>query len=100
MLESSTFPSTVLSTLGTSGVGQNKKDEDEVSSDEDLYVIADVISSSCDLMTQPNSQAASSTSCRLVSQSVFKYDVDEAMLRAVESGRLHEWTVVEVKAIC
>ena len=31
---------------------------------------------------------------------VFKYDVDEAVLKAIESARLHEWAVVEFKAIC
>ena len=31
---------------------------------------------------------------------VFTYDADEAVLRAMERGELHEWTNVEFRAIC
>ena len=31
---------------------------------------------------------------------MFAYDVDEAVLKAMERGKLHEWTIVEFKAIC
>ena len=68
------------------GVGM--EDEDEVSSGEDLDVAPDVSSSPFDLVTDPNPQAASSTSSKLMSQLVLQYDVNEAVLRAMESGRL------------
>ena len=31
---------------------------------------------------------------------MFLYDVDEAVLQALERGKMHEWTNVEFKAIC
>ena len=31
---------------------------------------------------------------------MFAYDVDEAVLKAMERGKLHDWTKVEFKAIC
>ena len=40
-----------------------------------------------------------STSSNPAAQLVFAYDVDEAVLKATERGRLHEWTKVEFKAI-
>ena len=54
-------------------------------------------SSSSDLR---NPSAVPSTSSNPAAQLVFRYDVDEAVLNAVERERLHEWTKVEFKAIC
>ena len=31
---------------------------------------------------------------------MFAYDSDEAVLKAMERGKLHEWTKVEFKAVC
>ena len=53
-------------------------------------------SSSSDLR---NPSAIPSTSSNRAAQLVFAYDVDEAVLKAMERGRLHEWTKVEFKAI-
>ena len=47
-----------------------------------------------------NPSAVPSTSSNPAAQLVFRYDVDEAVLNAMERGRLHEWTNVEFKAIC
>ena len=33
-------------------------------------------------------------------QLVFAYDVEEAVLQAMERGKMHVWTNVETKAIC
>ena len=44
--------------------------------------------------------STSAPSANPAAQLVFKYDVDEAVLRAMERGRLHEWTNVEFRAIC
>ena len=41
-----------------------------------------------------------STSSNPAPQLVFAYDVDEAVLQAMERGNMHEWTKVEFKAIC
>ena len=54
-------------------------------------------SSSFDLR---NRSAVPSTSSNPAAQLVFAYDVDEAVLKAMERGKLHEWTQVEFKAIC
>ena len=42
----------------------------------------------------------SSTSSNPAAQLVFAYDVDEAVLKAMERGKLHDWTKVEFEAIC
>ena len=44
-------------------------------------------------------QAESSNSSNPAPQLVLKYDVDEGVWRAIERGRLHEWTAVEFRAI-
>ena len=77
------------------GVGLEGEDQD--SEDEDLEQARAVAnSSSSDLL---NPSAVPSTSSNPVAQLVFGYDVDEAVLKAMERGRLHEWTKVEFKAI-
>ena len=82
------------------------EDEDEDSEDEDLDQLVEVASSSSsDPLTQlalspPVTQAASSNSSNPAPQLVFKCDGDEAVLRAIERGRLHKWTIVEFRAIC
>ena len=40
-----------------------------------------------------------STSCNPTSQLVFMYDVDQAVVNAMERGSMHEWTHIEFKAI-
>ena len=54
-------------------------------------------SSSSDL---PNPLAVVSTSSHPASQLVFMYDVDEAVVKAMQRGNMHEWTHIEFKAIC
>ena len=54
-------------------------------------------SSSSDL---PNPPTVLSMSSNPALQLVFIYDVDEAVLQAMERGRMHEWTHIEFKAIC
>ena len=49
---------------------------------------------------EASSSAVPSTSSNPGTQLVFRYDVDEAVLSAMERGRLHEWTKVEFQAIC
>ena len=46
-----------------------------------------------------NPSAFPSTSSNPAAQLVFAYDVDEAVLKAMERGKLHEWTKGEFKAI-
>ena len=77
------------------GVGSEGEDED--SEDEDLEQAGEVASSSSSDLRNPS--AVPSTSSNPPAQLVFAYDVDEAVLKAMESGRLHEWTKVEFKAI-
>ena len=50
-------------------------------------------------LSPPVTQAESSNSSNRAPQVLFRYNVDEAVLRATERGRLHEWTVVEFAAI-
>ena len=77
------------------GVGLEGEDEDI--EDEDLEQPGEVAgSSSFDLL---NPSVVPSTSSNLAAQLVFAYDVDEAVLQAMERGKLHEWTKVEFKAI-
>ena len=54
-------------------------------------------SSTCDLCNPP---AIPCTSSNLDTQLVLAYDVDEAVLKAMERGKLHEWIKVQFKAIC
>ena len=66
--------------------------------DEDLEQPGEVAcSSSSDLRNPP---AVPSTSSNPVAQFVFAYDVDEAVLKAMERGNMHDSTKVEFKAIC
>ena len=76
------------------------EDEDEATDEEDLDRAGEVASSSSSDL--PNLLALSSTSAPSANPSAvgFKYDVDEAVLRAMERGKLHEWTNVEFRAIC
>ena len=81
------------------------EDEDKSSEDEDLDRADEgASSSSSDLRTHmapsPVTEAGSSNSSNRAPHLVFRYDVDEAVLRAMERGRLHEWIVVDFKAIC
>ena len=71
--------------------------EDEDSEDEDLEQPGEVASSSSSDLRNPS--AVLSTSFNPAAQLVFAYDVDEAVLKAMERGKLHEWTKVEFKAI-
>ena len=77
------------------GVGLEGEDED--SEDEDLEQPGEVASSSSSDLRNPS--AVPSTSSNPAAQLVFAYDVDEAVLKAMERGKLHEWTKVEFKAI-
>ena len=62
--------------------------EDEDSDDEDLEQSREVaISSSCELR---NPSSVPSTSSNSAAQLVFAYDVDEAVLKAMERGKLHD----------
>ena len=77
------------------------EDEDEASDEYDLDRAGEVASSSsCDLPNQPALSSTSAPSANPSARLVFKYDVDEAVWRAMERGRLHECTNVEVRAIC
>ena len=78
--------------------GVGLEDEDEDSEDEDLEQPGEVASSSSSYLRNPS--AVPSTSSNPAAQLVFAYDVDEAVLKAMERGKLHEWTKVEFKAIC
>ena len=71
--------------------------EDEDSAEEDLEQAGAVASSSSSNFRHPS--AVPSTSSNRGAQLAFRYDVDEAVLKAMERGRLHEWTKVEFKAI-
>ena len=77
------------------GVGLEGEDKD--SEAEDLEQVGEV--ASCSSFDLRNPSAFPSTSSNLAAQLVFAYDVDEAVLKAMERGRLHEWTKVEFKAI-
>ena len=78
------------------GVGLEGDNEDN--DDEYLDQPGEVASSSSSDLHNP--RAVPSTSTNPASQLVFAYDVDEAVLQAMERGNLHEWTKVEFKAIC
>ena len=77
------------------GVGLEGEVED--SEDEDLEQPGEVASSSSSDLRNPS--AVPSASSNPAAQLVFAYDVDEAVLKAMERGKLHEWTKVEFKAI-
>ena len=78
------------------GVGLEGEDEDI--EDEDLEQLGEVARSSSSDLRNPS--AVPSTSSNLAAQMVFAYDVDEAVLKATEKGKLHVWTKFEFKAIC
>ena len=71
--------------------------EDEDNEDEDLEQADEVAGSSSSDLRNPS--AVASTSSNPAAQLVFAYDVDEAVLKAMERGRLHEWTKVEFKSV-
>ena len=77
------------------GVGWQGEDED--SEDEDLEQPCEVASSSSSDLR--NHSADPSTSSNPAVQLVFAYDVDEVVLKAMERGKLHEWSNVEFMAI-
>ena len=76
--------------------GVGLEDEDEDTDNEDLNQPGEVASSSSSHLRNPRAVSSSD----LVSQLVFVYDVDEAVLQAMERGRMHGWTRIEFKAIC
>ena len=77
------------------------EDEDDATDEEDLDRAGKVASSgSSDLPNRPALSSTSAPSANPATQLVFKYDVDEPVLRAMERGRLHEWTNVEFRTIC
>ena len=78
--------------------GVGSEDEDEDSDDEVLEQAGELSSSSSSDLRNP--RAPISTSSYPTSQLLFAYDVDEAVLQAMERGGMHEWTNVEFKAIC
>ena len=78
------------------GVGLEGEHED--SEDEDLGQPGEVANSSSSDLRNPS--AVPSTSSNPAAQLVFVYDVDEAVLKAMERGKLHEWTKVDFMAIC
>ena len=78
--------------------GVELEGEDEDSEDEDMEQAGAVASSSSSDLR--NHSAVPSTSSNPAAQLVFRYDVDEAVTNAMERGRLHEWSKVEIKAIC
>ena len=81
--------------------GVASEDEDEATDEEDLDRAGEVASScSSDLPNLPALSSTSAPSTNLSAQLVFKYDVDEVVLRAMERGKLCEWTNVEFRAIC
>ena len=77
------------------GVGLEGEDED--SEDEDLEQPGEVANSSSSDLRNPS--PVHSTSSNPAAQLVFLYDVDEAVLKAMERGKVHDWTTVEFKAI-
>ena len=77
------------------GVGLEGEDED--SEDEDLEHPGEFGSSASSDLRNP--LAVPSTSSNCAAPLMFAYDADEAVLKAMERGKLHEWTKVEVKAI-
>ena len=77
------------------------EDEDEATNEEDLDREGEFASSSSsDLPNLPALSSTSAPSANPSAQLVFKYGVDEAVLRAMERGKLDEWTNVEFRAIC
>ena len=77
------------------------EDEDEATDEEDLDRASKVAnSSSSDLLNLPALSSTSAPSANPSAWLVFKYHVDEAVMRDMERGKLHEWTNVEFHAIC
>ena len=79
------------------------EDEDKATNEEDLDRAGEAASINSSSSYLPNSLAVSSTStpsANHAAQLVFKYDANEAVLRATEKGRFHEWTSIEFRAIC
>ena len=74
--------------------GVGLEDEDEDSDNEDLNQAGEIASSSSDVHNPPS---LSSTSANPAAQLVFKYHVDEAVLKATERGRMHEWTNIPLQ---
>ena len=70
--------------------GVGLQDEDEDTDDEGLDQPGEDASSSSSHLPSP--PAVVSTSSNLASQLVFMYDVDEAVVKAIERGSMHEWT--------
>ena len=77
------------------GVGLEGEDED--SEDEDLEQPGEVASSSSFDLRKPS--AVPSASSNPAAQLVFAYDVNEAVLKAMERRKLRECTKVEFNAI-
>ena len=86
--------------------GVGLEDEDENGEDEDLDQAGEIAgSSTSNLQTQvalspPMTQAESHNSSNPALQWVCRYDVDKAVLRAMERGKIHELNVDEFRAIC
>ena len=78
------------------GVGLEDEDEDTDIEDSDQQ--AEVAGSSSSHL--PNPPAVVSTTSNPASQFVFMYDVDEAVVKAMQRGSMHEWTHIEFEAIC
>ena len=78
--------------------GIGLRDEDEDTDDEGLDRPAEVASSSSSDLPSP--PAIVSMSSNRASQLMFMYEVDEAVVKAMDRGSMHEWTRIEFKAIC
>ena len=77
--------------------GVRLEGEDKDSEDQDLEQLGEVASSSFFDLRNPS--AVPSTTSNPAAQLVFAYDMDEAVLKAMERGKLHEWTKIEFKAL-
>ena len=78
--------------------GVGLQDEDEDTDEEDSEQPGEVASSSSSNL--PNPPAVISTSSNPASQLLFMYGVDQAVVKAMERGSMHERTHTEFKAIC
>ena len=72
--------------------GVGLEDEDKDTGVEDSDQPAEVANSSSSLVVSMSSNPSL--------QLVFMYDVDEAVVKAMQRGSLHEWTHIGFKAIC
>ena len=77
------------------GVGLEDKDEDTDVEDSDQP--AKVANSSSSHLSNPPTVV--STSSNPTSQLVFMYDVDEAVVKAMQRGSMHEWTHIESRPL-